>query len=178
MFRVYRIDGSRLTRVAELPLAERSSALASTLVRTARKEGLGVWVQSAQPSTQDWFIYPVDPEKGGVLDVIRLESPKLANLPRTCDSEEEGWLLVGSVPEPHMDFPDELERLRVKRIEARLLASHDGLCIESMAAQADVDRTLDSLSKIKHPKLEAVSFPLTLTDRGAGGRRWAFRCSR
>ncbi len=152
------------------------------VVRTARGDGLGIWVigrgQFGTAGGGDtWFVYPVDPATGYAGRPTVVHRDVLAHSPRPCDLDADGWVLTYDVSPSvgRIDFTNTRENPSIGRVEARLLLNDDGLCLDSLAAQVDGDppKRLEPTAASSNTHRGAE---LTLTDR-ATDHRWGFRCS-
>jgi hypothetical protein len=169
VFRVFRVDNGQLSMLTEFPLDDsRGASFTSTLVRNQRGDALAIWVQAL-----GWYLYPID-GTGAVIDAFEIPPPALAKTPRPCRADEDGWVLVGDVTAPVIDFLGARNELAIKRVEARLIATHEGVCVDTMAAQAELRGTLD----VSPAPAQVDAFPLILSDRSPSGRRSRLSCGR
>ncbi len=171
-FRVYRVIDGRLEPFAEFPDLVGMNA-PPALVTSSRGDALGLWTRGAA-----WYVYPVDLESGNADTPLEIPPSLFARLPPTCSSDEDGWVLGGSLGvEPYVDFPGLREAPSLRNIEATMLAGESELCVQSLAAQSEelIDKV--PLAAAPRPVLEAP-VPLTVSDRHEDGRRWGFRCAR
>ena len=184
--RVFAIEAGRLRLVQSfaLPSRERGGArLLSTVVRTARGDGLGVLVRSLKLRgvASSWYIYPLDLNRGSAGEPVHLAAKDLAKPPRACDERDNGYLLEGSLPlEPHIDLENASEATKVRRVEARLIASSTGdLCVDALAAELEAPETDAFRARVTDA---LVLWPGRDTSALAlrsprAGRRWSFRCA-
>jgi hypothetical protein len=182
-FRLFKVEGGRVSLVREYPMNggwRPNTTLAVTLVRNARADALGLWVEARRTRgvATSWFVYALDPDNGEVLDMVGLEPKTLATLPPACAKDADGWLLIGEPPtDPWVDFMKVPDSLRTRRVEAKLLVQDDGLCTQALVAEADtaVPNRLGraDIATVAHGR---DTIPMVLEDRGRSGRRWGFRC--
>lgn len=180
-FHVLGIDGGTMRSVGSYPrYAEQSQAPAS-VVRTVRGDGLGIWVVARgqlglQGGGDTWFVYPVDAETGQAGPPLVIPRSERVRAPRPCGPDEDGWLLVHDFTSvARLEFPGVSSAPATTKVEARLIASPAGLCIDALAAQVEGDPPKDLRTKNRSVPVRQ-SVELALTDR-ATDRRWSFRCT-
>jgi hypothetical protein len=168
--RVYRVEGGRLERFAELS-DNNGFVVAPELVTSRRRNALGVWTRSSS-----WYVHRIDLETREVDAPLEITPADLSRLPRPCNGDEDGWLLDGSLGiEPYVEFPNVKNTVTTRNLEARLVASSGEICAEGLAAQADEPlRRPAGPAARTNPDKEPVS--LVLSDRHEEGRRWGFKC--
>ena len=166
-FTLSRISGSRVERLAEYPDPARDLASA-TLVRGVRGEELGIWVTG-----RGWYLYPIDPVSHALRAPLYASAADLAEMPALCAPDADGFLLSGSPSlEPSLRFPRGGEEVVARRVEAQFVWSARGLCTRALAADTDV-----AIKRSTTATKAANAVPLTLTERRAQGRRWAYMCA-
>jgi hypothetical protein len=184
-FRIFRIDGNRIDLFSDYPLRSSyrgSSTLMARVVRSQRGDALGIWADArkTRAAASSWYVYPVDLETGRADEPLELAAQVLAQTPAVCGPEADGWLLEGEAPiMPYLDFAGGADAVRSRKVEARLLVSAFGVCIEALSAQAETD-VPDGLGRGDTSAWTAsgrASAPLVLSDRARVGRRWGFRCA-
>lgn len=185
-FSVFRIDEGKLTLVRAFREREQREARVSRLsrvVRNVRGDALGVWTESRalHGAASSWYVYPLNPRTGEAGAPLVLSPVRLADVRACGDDDPDGWLLQGQPPlEPYVDFATGAQSVRVRHVEARLVANATDFCVDELAAQADA-----LLPKSLRPPAQGVAtwargqptVGLALTDRSTG-RRWGFRCVR
>jgi hypothetical protein len=172
-FRILRIEGGRASVLSEYPLYQLGrSGLRASVVRSSSGNRLGVWVRGG-----GWYVVPVNTATGALGAPLELGPPDLARTPRACSADAEGWLLKTSpsetsrdLLEPNIDAGD----ARVRNLEARLIVSASGVCLDALAAQAERSRVMAKKVTLSADRL---STPLIASERRAGGQRWGFRCT-
>jgi hypothetical protein len=131
-----------------------------------------VWVRAG-----GWYVYPVDVRNGALGAPLEIRPAELARTPKTCDADADGWL-IKTMPsetsrdllEPTVDAGD----TRLRNLEARLVVSASGICLDGLAAQ--VERGASVAKKVTFPA-DRLSTPLVASERRVGGQRWGFRCT-
>ncbi len=184
-FRVYRIEGSRLSLLGSYPLrvASRTGMMTSRLVRSARGDALGILAEARtlRGSSTSWYVYPIDLRTHRAGAPLELTPALLASAPPCGDDDSDGWLIEAEPPvSPYMDFVGDADPLRVQHVAARLVASARGLCIDALAADADspVPRHLrPPAGGVATWSAGRPTMTLVVSGRG-GGERWGFRCMR
>lgn len=184
-FRVLRADGNHLSLFRDYPNrpdVTTRGLFSFELVRNTRADALGVWVNTRRLRGADtaWYVYPIALGTGSPGVPVELAPPAIARA-RACGVDEEGWLLDGlPAIEPYLDFSGAGSALRVERPRARMIASEQGLCIDSLAADLD-----GAPPTVGGARREVSSFaagratvPMTISARAPDGRRWAYRCAR
>jgi hypothetical protein len=75
--------------------------------------------------------------------------------------------------DPYVDFTQGADSVRARSVTARMIANAEGLCIDSLSAQAetDVPARLAGAGLTTWVKGRAT-VPLVLQDRYRSGRRW------
>ena len=172
-FRILRIEGGRVNVLAEYPLYQLGRAgLRASVVRSSSGNRLGIWVRSG-----GWYVFPVSPGSGALSAPLELRPAELARPPRACTADAEGWLLKTQpsetsrdLLEPNVDAGD----TRLRNLEARLIVSATGTCLDALAAQADRSRVA---IKKNEAAIDRLSAPLVVSERRVGGQRWGFRCA-
>ncbi|HEX7668252.1 MAG TPA: hypothetical protein VF395_01645, partial [Polyangiaceae bacterium] len=179
-FQILGIDRGSLSVVATYP--RQSADPSATLVRTSRGDALGIWVVAqGQRGTgsggNTWFIHPVDLATGEAGAPLIVPRDALSHLPRPCEPDENGWVLVHEVSPSvaKVSFVGASETPAVKTVEARLIAGPGGLCVDTLAAQVDGDLPRNLRPTASAPRTRPGTL-LTLSDR-ATDRRWGFRCT-
>ncbi|HMJ14058.1 MAG TPA: hypothetical protein VK524_21720, partial [Polyangiaceae bacterium] len=114
---------------------------------------------------------------GALSAPLELRPAELARPPRACTADAEGWLLKTQpsetsrdLLEPNVDAGD----TRLRNLEARLIVSATGTCLDALAAQADRSRVA---IKKNEAAIDRLSAPLVVSERRVGGQRWGFRCA-
>jgi len=184
-FRLFKVDGGRVAQVRDYPLMggwRPNTTLAVNLVRDAKSEALGIWVEARRTrgSSTSWYIYSIDPDSGEPRDVLTVEPKDLAALPPVCARGADGWLVVGEPPvEPFISFSTSATGLLARGTQAKMLIRPEGICVEVLSAEADTavparlnPKDLATFAPGQEP------LPLVLDERGRTGRRWGFRCVR
>lgn len=179
-FQLLGLDAGTLSSVRSFPrLVDDAFA---RVVRTERGDALGVWViQRGRAGTagggDTWFVYAVDPNTGDADEPLVIDHEDLAHPPAPCAPEDDGWVLVRdlSASIARVDFQNVHDSPSVEHLEAKLVASRNGLCIESMAGQVEGDPPKD-LNPRGRPASLRRSVDFVLSDR-ATDRRWGFRCT-
>lgn len=183
-FRIFKIDGNRVDLFGEYPLRQGhrgGSSMIASVVRSQRGDALGIWAEArkTRAALTSWYVYPVDLETGASDEPLEITPAALGETPRVCGADADGWLLEGEPPVlPYLDFSGGADAVRARKVEARLLVSAHGACIESLSAQAEtnVPERLARGAVSAWTAAGKSSAPLALTDRARGGRRWGFRC--
>jgi hypothetical protein len=184
-FRIFKIDGNRIDLFGEYPLRgshRGGSQLGASVVRSRRGDALAIWVEAkkTRATATSWYLYPVDLESGLADEPMEIDGASLARTPRVCGSDADGWLIEGEPPIlPHLDFGGGADSVRARKVEARMLASEYGTCIESLAVQAETDIP-EKLRAADFGQWAAggrTSVELAVSDRSRLGRRWGFRCA-
>jgi hypothetical protein len=173
--KVLAIEGDRLVKVFDFPsrAGERTSTRAVKVVRNVRGDSLGIWIVAT-----GWYVMPVDRDTGAVGEPLYVPPQALAAMPKACASEGDGYILEGEPPiPPYVEFSRGAEPLRVRGVEARIVASSLGLCTAELAGLVE-GATPKTLAGAADRTSSVASVPMTLTDAGAGGRRRGFRCLR
>jgi hypothetical protein len=184
-FRIFKIDGSRIDLFGDYPLRgsyRGSSTLGASVVRSQRGDALGIWANARKTrgAASSWYVYPVDLETARVDEPLELTPEMLGDTPGICGSEADGWLLEGEAPVmPYVDFAGSADAVRARKVEARLLVSAFGACIDALSAQAEthVPDVLGRADTSAWTAAGRLSAPLVLSDRARVGQRWAFRCA-
>jgi hypothetical protein len=172
-FRVSRVEASGIVTVGEYPDAVPRSG-APTLVPATQGSGLGLWIRSG-----DFYLYPIDPQTGGVDAPLVFPADTLSTMPRVCSEKPDGYLVSDALAlDPQVDFAVRGPTIRARQVEAKLLVSSTELCTEGLRAKADGPIGAGKL--IAEPAAAAPrSDPgvvMALVDRRDGGRRMSFRC--
>lgn len=184
-FRVFRIEGSRLSVVGRYPmrLGSRSGTVLSRLVRSARGDALGIFAQARKlrGASTSFYVFPIDPGTYQAGAPLELSPSELASALPCGDDDDDGWLIEGAPPvSPYMDFVGRADALRVQHVAMRIVARASGVCIDSLAADAD-SRVPVHLRPppggIAGWSAGRRTVTLAVTGRG-GGARWGFRCMR
>ena len=181
-FSVLRVDGDRVVVLGTYPLLgerQRRGAVSATLVRSRAGDALGIWVRSnkLRGSQSRWYIYPVDVTSGTVDQPLELGPTELGSFPPPCGEGEDGWLLEGNPPvAPYVELQG--AGPNAWRLQARLLVSPVGICLDALAAdaQADLPGHLVRASGAAMPAGGWV--PLALAAHGEPAKRWGMRCTR
>ncbi|MEZ4226013.1 MAG: hypothetical protein R3B13_34010 [Polyangiaceae bacterium] len=182
-FSFFRVVGNKLVMVRSYPLRHgpRSQGRVLTeLVRTARGDALGLLVRALRThgASTRWYVYPVDGESGDVGTPLELSPELLGRAPKPCSDGEQGYEIVTEPPvDPYLDFNGSASAVRARRVQARMLVSVRGLCVDQLGAQADVAVP----AKMNAGDVAAVAagratVAMTLIDRERTGRRWGFQC--
>jgi hypothetical protein len=173
-FRVLSVEGDRLRVLAEYPLRVAGATLRPKLVRSLRGDALAIWVRRAGGA----YLYPIDREGGQLSDPLEIPVRALAETPRPCTSNDDGFLVVDTpAPAAHVEFDDGADRVQATNVEARLLVGPVGICTEALAGRTTSMPSALKRSAGSGPRA-GRAIPFVLTDRGIKGRRWGFRCSR
>jgi hypothetical protein len=183
-FRILRVEGEQMDLVGTYPLLgerQRRGMVSATLVRSRAGDALGIWVRSnkLRGSQSRWYVYPVDVATGTVDQPLEIGPTELGTFPPACGESDDGWLLEGSPPLPPLVVLPGGEA-HVWRLEARLLASPTGLCVEALAlatgAQADLTARIGRASDAEFRTSGKV--PLALAAHADPEKRWGLRCTR
>jgi hypothetical protein len=180
-FAVFEIEADQLRPVGRYPVLAPDSAKIQ-LINNRAGDALAIWVKT---SDRGWFVFPLDPDTLEALPASRVSSDQLSSVPRTCTAEDQGWQIISDVPlatlsgspvNVRLSFPDELDDVKTHDVEARVLVTRDGLCVEALAGQLEDG---EPAAQQASSQLSTREMPVaaTLTDR-ATGRRFGFRCSR
>lgn len=180
-FVVFQVEADQLKAIGRYPVLAPDSTRIQ-LVTTRASDALAIWVKTPD---RGWFLFPLDLETGAALPALRVPVEQLNGVPRTCTAEDQGWLLISDAPlatlagspvNVRLSLSPTLDHAKVHDVEARVLVTQAGLCLEALAGQLD-----DSDAAVKQLPAQAVGsgtpVATTLTDR-ATGRRFGFRCSR
>jgi hypothetical protein len=178
---VQRLEGRRSSPFARFPLFNQDATQVE-LVESQALDALSIWVKTAEDG---WYFYPLDLNSATLQVPTHISVADLNAVPESCAAESEGWRVTSDVPlaglggsavNTWLAFAPDLSQLRVNRVEARVLASEHGVCLDAVAARLD-----DSTILPRHiPRQEDVTskpVPVTLTDRTTE-RRFGFRCGR
>jgi hypothetical protein len=180
-FVVFQLDADQLRAVGSYPVLAADSTKIQ-LVGSRAADALAIWVKT---SDRGWFVFPLDADTGEALPALRVSVEQLSSVPRTCTAEDQGWQVVSDVPlatlsgspvNVRLSFPGEADNVKTHDIEARVLVTQAGLCVEALAGQLEDGAATAQLSPSQIPAGE-TPVATTLTDR-ATGRRFGFRCSR
>jgi hypothetical protein len=180
-FSILRVDGDHISVLGTYPLLgerQRRGAVTATLVRSRAGDTLGIWVRSnkLRGSQSHWYVYPVDVTSGTVDEPLELGPPELGTLPPPCGEGDEGWLLEGSPPvAPYVELSG--GGPSAWRLQARLLVSPVGLCLDALAADAQADLP----THLRAPDAGTPTsgwVPLALAAHGDPAKRWGMRCTR
>ncbi|HEX2878508.1 MAG TPA: hypothetical protein VHO25_03115 [Polyangiaceae bacterium] len=180
-FVVFQLEADQLNELGRYPvLAPDSSKI--QLITSRASDALAIWIKT---SDRGWFVFPLDTDTGDVLPALRVSTEQLSSVPRTCTAEDEGWQIVSDVPlatlsgspvNVRLSFPGEFDNVKTHDVEARVLVTQAGLCVEALAGQLEDGATAAQQSPSQMPGGE-MPVAATLTDR-ATGRRFGFRCRR
>lgn len=185
-FRVFRIEGSRMQLLGRFPTrvaSQASGAVATLLVRNARGDALGILAKpQLTGASSSTFVFPIDLQTHEAGAPLELTASALASALPCGDDDDDGWLIEDQPsPPPYMDFVGDADGLRVRNsIAARVLASAHGVCIDSLAAEADSQvpaRLHAPAGGIAGWARGRQTVTLVVSGRG-GGARWGFRCMR
>lgn len=178
---VLALDGANLSLVGTYPRYGDDAFV--RVVRTARGDAVGIWVigrgqLGTRGGGDTWFIHPIDSTTGAAGEPLTVAAEVLARPPRPCEAQEDGWVLIHEVSPSigKVEFVESSESPSAGRLEARLVAGPNGLCIDSFAAQVDGDPPKALVKKGTAASRVRRLLPLALTDR-ATDRRFGFRCS-
>ena len=178
---VLALDGANLSLVGTYPRYGDDPFV--RVVRTARGDAVGIWVVArGQLGTRGggdtWFIHPIDPNTGAAGEPYMVSTDALAQPPRPCEPQDDGWMLIHDVSPSigKVEFVESSESPSASHLEARLIAGPNGLCIDSIAAQVDGDPPKALVRKGATSSKPRRLLPLVLTDR-ATDRRFGFRCA-
>lgn len=180
-FVVFQVEADQLKAVGRYPVLAPDSTRIQ-LVSSRASDALAIWVKTPD---RGWFLFPLDLETGAALPALRVPVEQLNGVPRTCTAEDQGWQLISDTPlatlagspvNVRLSLSPTLDHAKVHDVEARVLVTQAGLCLEALAGQLD-----DSDGAMKQSSAQAAGsgtpVATTLTDR-ATGRRFGFRCSR
>jgi hypothetical protein len=180
-FHVLGIEGGTMRSVGSYPRYVEQLQAPAWVVRNVRGDGLGIWVIAKgqlglHGGGDTWFVYPVDTETGEPGPPLVVPRSERVRAPRPCGPDEDGWLLIHDFSSvARFEFPGIAVAPGVAKIEARLIASSHGLCVDAIAAQVEGDPPKDLRARnVNAPPRQSVE--LALTDR-ATDRRWGFRCT-
>lgn len=173
-FRIYRVAGQELDvalEVTDIPPARGANA---EVVRSAAGDALGIWVRGL-----GWFVHPVDLESRTVDAPYQVTPAQLANVPATCESDAEGFVLSGAItPDPYAEVP---AGISARGFEGRFRVSATSVCLDALAAQGEAGTGAASkATSTTVAALRATGRPtvaLTLTERKPLGRRLGLICS-
>ncbi|MCC6662164.1 MAG: hypothetical protein IT375_00405 [Polyangiaceae bacterium] len=183
-FRLFKVVAGRVELLRDYPMTggwRPNTTLMVSLVRNARSDALGLWVEARRTrgAATSWYVYSLDPESGEPLDMLSIDPSELARLPAACSPGADGWLLVGEPPvDPYVDYVKSADGVRSHAVQAKMLARPDGLCVEVLSAEAEADVPARLVRDDAAIAAGADAIPLVLEERGRLGRRWGFRCVR
>jgi hypothetical protein len=178
---LFQLEANTVQSLGEYPLLATDSRKVQ-LVASRAADALAIWIKTAD---RGWFLFPLDLQTGEALPAQRVSLEHLNGVPRTCTAEDEGWQLVSDVPlatlggspvNARLSFTPELDQLKVSDLEARVVVTQGGLCLEALAGRLDDGKTAPARS-VAQASASGTPVAATLTDR-ATGRRFGFRCSR
>lgn len=170
-FRVFALEAGKARLIGHYPDAALGRTIQPVLVKDTRNEALGIWGRGA-----GWYVFPLDNRSGTIGDPIVIAARQLSSMPASCAVDEEGYLLEGTLGiDPYAELASSGEVLGARGFEGRFVVQEGRLCLRELSARAEGLSELAASQK--QPRPAAPSVPLVLTDRAAGGRRWAFRCS-
>lgn len=185
-FRVYRIDGTRISLFGRYPMrlgSSTASMMQTRLVRSVRGDALGILSKprTLRGSSIAYYVFPIDLHTHRAVAPLELTPSALGSAPPCGDDDDDGWLIEGPPPvSPYMDFVGKADPLRVHEVAVRLVARSSGVCIDSLAAEADSRVP----AHLRPPPGGVAGWSsgqrtatLAVTGRG-GGARWGFRCKR
>lgn len=185
-FSVLRIEGGKISRLRSFRVRhgrEASVSPLSRVVRSARGDALGIWTQGRvlHGGATSWYVYPLNLRTGEAGKPLVLSPQRLAHARACGDDSLDGWLLEGKPPlAPYLDFAPGAQSVRVRNVEARIVANATEVCIDELASQAG-----EHMRRSPRPPAQGVAawangqatVSLALTDRNTS-RRWGFRCVR
>jgi hypothetical protein len=180
-FHILGIEGGTMRSVGSYPRYTEQLQAPASVVRTVRGDGLGIWVvakgqHGLQGGGDTWFVYPVDADSGEPGPPLVIPRSERVRAPGPCGPDEDGWLLVHDFTSvARFEFPGLASAPGTTKVEARLIASSTGLCIDALAAQVEGDPPKELRIKNRNTPVRQ-STELALTDR-ATDRRWSFRCT-
>jgi hypothetical protein len=172
--RVFALEGGEARLLGQYSDLAQGRGVAPVLVRSTRRDALAIWTRGA-----GWYIFPIDLRSGAVARAIEISARTLSRVPRSCEPDEDGYLLEGPVGvEPYAEFVEGAEKVVASGFAARMIASERGVCLLSLAARSDeaIDRKLVTRAKARDAELR-FRVPLVVSDRSEKGRRWGFRCA-
>jgi hypothetical protein len=181
-FRLFKVEAGRVELLRDYPMTggwRPNTMLNAQLVRNARSDALGIWVEAKKTrgTASSWYVYSVDPTNGEPLDLVAIPPSDLARLPPACAAGADGWLLVGEPPvDPYVDFVGSASGVEVRSVRAKMLMRPEGFCVEVLSAGAESDVPARLGAARAAATSERASIPMVVEDRGRGGRRWGFRC--
>jgi hypothetical protein len=178
-FQLYRVEQNKPQLVARYPLFGR---IMTQLLGNVHGDGLALW---QRPSGSGWYVYPIDLETFEAQPALYVPSESLGRVPPRCEPGRPGWIGVAGVPltdsaasesNTHLTFSGAAERLRTKRLTARIVVDEGGVCVDALAALSDGQAPADLHVVSSQTEARRSALPLTVTDP-ADERRWSFRCS-
>ncbi|MBN2197547.1 MAG: hypothetical protein JW751_32510 [Polyangiaceae bacterium] len=174
-FRVYRVASDHVTVVGDYPKSDGSSSANTTwLVRNARGDALGLWVRAVRMRSAhtSWYVFPIDIATGAIDAPLAIEPRDLGRVPAPCEVGDDGWVLVGPPPTPpYIDLDGVDTSWPIRRVDARILASPTGLCLDALAADATSPPVTGSTAPPTH---RTVS--MSARDEQQPGRQTLLRC--
>lgn len=180
-FLVFQLEADQLEPLGRYPVLAPDS-MKTQLVTSRASDALAIWIKTPD---RGWFIFPLSLETGDPLPALHVPLGQLNDVPRTCTAEDQGWQMVSDVPlatlagssvNVRLSFPADLDDVKVRDVEARMLVTQSGLCLEALAGRLDEGSFATKQSPLQ---ASAGGSPVaaTLTDR-ATGRRFGLRCGR
>lgn len=177
-FRVFVVAGERLRLVGDYPELDASQQSPNAVVvRNARGDALGLWVRALRTrgASTAWYIHEIDTRTGALEAPLVLEPRDLARVPRACEAGDDGWVLVGALPlTPWIELTDSEVRWTPRRVDARLLASPRGLCVDAFTVEGELP---PAAARPVSPRSGAVPFSMIAVDRDQPQRRALLRCT-
>jgi hypothetical protein len=180
-FLVFQLEADQLQALGRYSILAPDSIKAQ-LVTTRASDALAIWIKTPD---RGWYIFPLSLESGDPLPARHVPLAQLNDVPRACTPEDEGWQLVSDVPlatlagssvNVRLSFPADLEDVKVRDVEARVLVTQSGLCVDALAGQLEEGGAARSRQPVQ-TSVTGSPVATTLTDR-ATGRRLGFRCAR
>lgn len=173
-FGIYKIVGDQVTLVNVYPFDEARSGLRTPprLIRNTDGDSVAVLLDSMAR-----YIYPVNLNDGGLLAPLSIEPAAVANLPRPCNGDENGFAFVDAVNvAPYVELMEGAAAVNATRVEGRFVSTSDGVCVDTLAAQASA-LLPESLHRGGMPRRhDGVPVPMVLSEQAASARRWQFDC--
>jgi hypothetical protein len=170
-FRIYRLSQRELQEVATLPLPFETRA---QLVRSSDATRLAVWINSARG---EWYFYPLTREFAPDAPFV-VKRDELSHTAKTCSPDAQGWL-VRATPPLNRSQADDLDLVtlalpgaRANQLEAKVLATPEGVCLLELAANL-VSTKHDATSSTEVPT--SATIPLSVRDYESGDQL-RFRC--
>lgn len=173
-FGIYKIVGDQVALVNVYPFDEARSGLRvqPKLIRNTDGDSVAIFLDSTAR-----YIYPVNLLDGSLLAPLTIEPAAVASLPPSCTGDESGFVFVDNVKvAPYVELMEGAAAVNATRVEARYISTSDGVCVDTLAAQASA-LLPESLRRGNMPRQQGqVPVPMVLSEQAASARRWRFSC--